>query len=135
MPDETSTKKRRKSLIARGLKGIGYLTDPKTTPGKAFTWWETKATKVFEKLAHNDMYLNFAGRSMERTFRAHAETVRALEQFWHLFRLPTSTDVVDLREQVHHLNDQVEAMSAQMELLLDEIAAQRGQSKDGGSAS
>lgn len=140
MPDETNTKRRKKTVIARGLKAIGYLTDPKTKPGKAFTWWEKKVTKAAEKLAHNDLYLNFAGRMMERSFRTHSQSVRALEEFWHLFRMPTSTDVINLREQVHHLNDQVEAMSAQMELLLDEIAALRGQSNKsngagGGSAS
>jgi hypothetical protein len=111
------------------------LTDPKTRPGKAFVWWEKKVTKAAEKLAQNDLYLNFAGRMMERSFRTHKESVRALEEFWHLFRLPTSTDVVDLREQVHHLNDQVEAMSAQMELLLEELEAMKGQSKGPGDRS
>ncbi|HLM71327.1 MAG TPA: hypothetical protein VK459_01490 [Polyangiaceae bacterium] len=135
MPDETSTNKRKKSLITRGLKAIGHLTDPKTRPGKAFVWWEKKVTKAAEKLAQNDLYLNFAGRMMERSFRTHKESVRALEEFWHLFRLPTSTDVVDLREQVHHLNDQVEAMSAQMELLLEELEAMKGQSKGPGDRS
>ena len=125
MPDESNknTNRPKKSVILRGLKAIGYLTDPKTKPGKAFTWWEKKVTKAAEKLAHNDLYLNFAGRMMEQSFRTHKESVRAMEQIWHSFRLPTSTDVVDLREQVHHLNDQVEAMSAQLELLLDEIEA------------
>ena len=136
MPDETSTKKRKGSTIARGLKAIGYLTDPKTRPGKAFAWWEKKVTKAAEKLATNDLYLNFAGRMMERQFRTHEESIRAIEDFWRFFRLPTSSDVVDLREQVHHLNDQVEAMSAQMELLVEEIAAMRSKgSGNNGAAS
>jgi hypothetical protein len=135
MPDETSTNKRKKSLIRRGLKAIGHLTDPKTRSGKAFVWWEKKVTKAAEKLAQNDLYLNFAGRMMERSFRRHEESIRALEEFWHLFRLPTSTDVVDLREQVHHLNDQVEAMTAQMELLLDELEAMKRQPKGPGDGS
>jgi hypothetical protein len=118
-------------LITRGLKAIGYLTDPSTKPGKAFAWWEKKVTKAAEKLAQNDLYLNFAGRMMERSFRTHEESVRAMEQLWHLLRMPTSTDVVDLKEQVHHLNDQVEAMSAQLELLLDEIEAMKGRGGPG----
>ncbi len=133
MPDETNTRARKKSLIARALKGIGYLTDPTTKPGKAFTWWERKVTKAAEKLAQNDLYLNLAGRMMERTFRTHEESTRAMEDLLHLFRMPTASDVVDLREQVHHLNDQVEAMSAQLELLLNELEAMKSRQEGSGN--
>lgn len=105
------------------MKAIGYLTDPKTKPGKAFAWWETRATRVMERLAQNDLYLNLAGRMMERTFRTHEEWVRGMEDLLRLVRLPTATDMVELREQVHHLNDQVEAMSAQLELVLEKLEA------------
>jgi hypothetical protein len=119
------TKPRRRSAIAKVMKAIGYVTDPKTTPGKAFAWWEKGVTSAMGKLAQNDVYLNVVGKMMEQTFRTHAHSVRAMEDMLHHLRMPTVTDVVDLREQVHHLNDQVEAMSAQLELLIEALDASR----------
>ena len=121
----THSRSGRKSKIARVLKAIGYLTDPKTTPGRAFTWWEKGVTGAMAKLAQNDLYLNVVGKMMERSFRAQAQSVQAMEDMLRLFRLPTASDVVDLREQVTHLNDQVEAMSAQLESLIEALEAEK----------
>jgi hypothetical protein len=119
------TKPGRKRPITRVLKAIGYLTDPATKPGKVFAWWEKGMTGVMGKLAQNDLYLNVAGKMMERTFQMHGQSIRAMEEMLHAMRLPTTSDVTDLREQVHHLNDQVEAMSAQIEVLVEALEAQK----------
>lgn len=127
----TDSKPRRKNKVARVLKAIGHLTNPTTTTGKAIAWWEKGVTGAMDKLARNDLYLNAVGRMMEQGFVAQAQSIRAMEDWLRLFRLPTASDVISLREQVSHLNDQVEAMSAQLESLIEALEAEKKGSPKG----
>lgn len=112
---------RRSTALAKCMKAIGYLTNPTTKPGKVFTACERGVTRVMEKLATNDTYLNFAGRMMERSFRAQSKVIRAREDALRAWRMPTTTDVDDLRAELRRLNDQVEATSAQLELVIEAL--------------
>jgi hypothetical protein len=103
------------------MKAIGYLTNPTTKPGKVFTACERGVTRVMEKLATNDTYLNFAGRMMERSFRMQSKVIRAREDALRAWRMPTTTDVDDLRAELRRLNDQAEATSAQLELVIEAL--------------
>ena len=114
---------RRSNALAKCMKAIGYLTSPTTKPGKVFTACERGVTRVMEKLATNDTYLNFAGRMMERSFRTQTKVIRAREEALRAWRMPTTTDVDDLRAEIRRLNDQVEAMSAQLEVAIEAIEA------------
>lgn len=126
-------KRRPRSLaLAKLMKAVGYLTSPETTPGKAFTFWERTMTGAMDKLARNDIYLNFAGRMMEQSFRAQAQVIRAREDMLRAMRMPTASDIEDIRADLRRLNNQVEATSAQLELVIEalEAAARRKDSSE-----
>ncbi len=114
---------KRKSKLIYVLKAIGYLTSPETKPGKVFMFWERNMTRVMERLAHNDLYLNMVGKMMERSFQMQARSTEHMEQMLHWMRLPSYSDVIDIQEQTRHLQDQMEALTAQMAVLLDKLEA------------
>jgi hypothetical protein len=118
-----------KSALAQCMKAIGYLTSPTTATGKVFTTLEKKVTGAMDKLAQNDVYLNFAGRLMDRSFRAQSQAIRAKEEALRSMRMPTASDVDDLRAELRRLNDQVEATSAQMEVIIEALEKLTRQSK------
>ena len=109
----------KKSLLARVFKLIGHYTAPETATGKAFTRTEELLTRGFTRLAQNDLYLNLAGRQMERMFRSQTLMNRWREEWLRTMRMPTTSDVDDVREQVRALHDQVEALGWQLELILE----------------
>jgi len=111
----------KKSLLVSVMKGLGYLSDPKTKPGKVFTWAEKKATDLATKLAQNDKYLDFAGRTMSRGFLMQARVTRAQEEVLRAMRLPTTGEVNQVRDQLRRLGDQVEALSSQLEMVLETL--------------
>lgn len=106
-------------LLTRFLRLVGYLTDPKTLPGKAFTRWEQSMTGTMEKLATNDRYLRFAGRGLQMGFRVRKDMIDATEEMLHSFRIPALSEVIALRNQVRVLHDQLEATTNQLEVALD----------------
>ncbi|MCC6556777.1 MAG: hypothetical protein IT372_27790 [Polyangiaceae bacterium] len=107
--------------LARALKAIGYLTDPATLPGKAFNFWERSMTRAFERLAASETYLGVAGGMMERGFRAQAQAVALAEDALRAARLPTASDVIDLRAELRAAHEEIEALSAQLELVLEAL--------------
>jgi len=109
--------------FATVLKALGSLANPETKQGKAFKTAESKATRVFTRLAANNFYLNFAGRSMELAFLMRSQFNLNTEMWLKLWRLPTTSDIDDLREQIYGLNGTVDAMSHQLEYLLDHLQA------------
>ena len=106
------------NLLTRLLKLVGYLTDPKTVPGKVFTRWEQAVTGLMSKLATNDRYLRFAGRGLEASFRARKNMIDVAEEMLHFARLPSVTEVNELRNQVRVLGDRLEVTTGQLELAL-----------------
>jgi hypothetical protein len=108
--------KRAPNATARVMKAIGYLTDPGTMPGKAFAVWEKGMTRVMDRLARSDTYLALAGGMMEQGFRAQAQAIGLAEDMLRAMRLPTASDVIDVREQLRDVSEQVEALSAELEV-------------------
>lgn len=120
---------RARNLLARGLKLIGALTDPKATPtGKVFDAVEKGLTSALGKLAGSDRYLDFAGRMMERSFAFQTDVARSRETLLRALRLPTTSEVDAMRDQIRKVSDQNEALSLQLEVLLERLEA--AQSKD-----
>ena len=113
--------KRAPNPLARVLKTIGYLTDPATAPGKAFTFTERRLTALVERLARNDTYLSLAGGAMTRGFRARAQAISLTEETLRAMRLPTSSEVHELRAEVRRAREEIEALSAQMEVLIQAL--------------
>lgn len=128
-----NSRPRRKGL-AKVLKAIGWLTSPVTLPGKAFTAWEKGMTSMVEALAHSETYLNFAGRMMERNFRMHAQAVQLREEMLRAMRIPTTSEVDELRDGVRRISDEMEALSSQMELVLEALDEMKKQKQSNGAA-
>jgi hypothetical protein len=124
---EASTRQKRTNPIALAMKTIGYLTDPKTAPGKVFGIYEKNLTAAFELLAHNELYLIWAGRMMEQSFRARRDAIAAMEGTLRLFRIPTASDVGDLRREVRAVSDQIEALGAQLEVVVEALEQRKGE--------
>ncbi len=106
------------NLLTRLLRLVGYVTDPQTLPGKAFTRWEQAVTGIMGKLATNDRYLRFAGRGLEASFRARKNAIDVAEEMLHFARLPSVSEVNELRNQVRVLGDRLEVTTGQLELAL-----------------
>src|SRR4051812_43262566 len=97
----TEKKPRSPNLLARLLKLIGKLTDPKaTTTGKVWSTLERGMTSAMGRLAGNAAYLNFAGRMMEQRFLFQAEATRSTEAVIRAMGLPTASELDELRDQV-----------------------------------
>lgn len=126
---EAKARPRRTHPLALAMKAVGWLTSPETKPGKVFVAGEKGLTRVFDKLAESDTYLNLAGRMMKLGFEARRESVAWTEAWLHLFRLPTAGDVTALRSELRAVHDEVEALGAQVETL---VSALEQQSKKGG---
>jgi hypothetical protein len=111
----------RTNVLARCMKAIGYLTDPATTPGKVFTWWERETTAAMERLARNDLYLDAAGKTMEQAFRVQAMSVKAMDRALGAARVPTVGSLAELSDEVRRLGDQIEDMNARLERVMDRL--------------
>lgn len=115
------TKRPKRNLVARAMRAIGYLTDPKTTPGKAFTFVEQKATRTMERLAQNDTYLTFAGGMMRRSFVAQAQAIEMTEDMLRAMRLTTASDALELRDRLRVVHEEVEALSSELEVVVESL--------------
>jgi hypothetical protein len=113
-----------KGLLARGLKLVGRLTSPETRTGRVFSKAERGLTQVSAKLSESPTWLRLSGGLMRRGFnlriRRHAIQERALLAL----RLPASSEVEALRDQLRRLNNQVEALGSQIELVVDLLERQ-----------
>lgn len=107
------------NLLTRLVRLVGYLTDPKSAPGKIFGAWERTVTGLAERLATSERYLRFAGRGLEASFRLRKNMIDAAEEALHLARLPSVSEVNELRHQVRVMSDRLEVTQSQLELALE----------------
>ena len=115
MSEKTSSK----NLTARILELVGWLTDPKSAPGK---WWmrlENASTGVMGRLATNPRYLKFAGRGLRAMFHLHRDMVGLTEGLLHFWRVPTLGDLHEVRAQLRRAEDRLEITTTQLELALE----------------
>lgn len=115
------SKRPKRNLVARAMKAIGYLTDPKTKPGKAFTFVEQRATRAMERLAQNDKYLMFAGGMMRRGFEAQAQAIEVTEDMLRAMRLTTASDALEIRDRLRVVHEEVEALSSELEVVVESL--------------
>jgi hypothetical protein len=106
-------------LLARGLKLLGHLTHPQTRTGKVFTRAEQGLTRVLAKVAESPTYLRVSGGLMRQGFNARIRRRGLVERTLRTLRLPTPSEVEDLRDQLRRVNDQVEALGIQLETMAD----------------
>lgn len=106
------------NLTARILRLVGYLTDPKSGPGKWWMRFEGASTGTMERLARSPRFLRFAGRGLQRMFRVHRDVVDLTEEVLHFWRVPTLGDVNEVRTQLRRAEERLEITTTQLELAL-----------------
>lgn len=119
---------KRKNLLARCMRAIGYVTNPATAPGKVFALLEKKATAMMNRVARHDLTLDAVGKAMQQSFLFRARSHQAMDAALARMRVATVADVATLHEELRRLGDRVEEMDARLERLLSllERMEQRG---------
>jgi hypothetical protein len=120
-----ATTNKQPKLLTRVVKSLGHWLGPETPTGKAFVAAEKGMTKAFDKLGRSERYLNLAGGALNRALRARAAYVEAQENWLHVLRLPTATEMDDLREEVRDVRNQIEALSSQLEVVIESLEKTR----------
>ncbi|AEI64330.1 hypothetical protein [Corallococcus macrosporus] len=115
-------------LLARGLKLLGHLTHPDTRTGKVFTRAEQGLTRAAAKVTESPTYLRVSGTLMRQGFNARIRRNGLVEGALRTLRLPTTSEVENLRDQLRRMNDQVEALGTQLELVVDLLHRQEAES-------
>ncbi|MDY7229174.1 hypothetical protein [Hyalangium rubrum] len=113
-----------KGLLARGLKLVGRLTSAETRTGRVFNKAERGLTKVTARLSESPTWLRFSGGVMRRGFDLRIRRQSLQERALQALRLPASSEVEAMREQLRRLNHQVEALGSQLELVVDLLERQ-----------
>jgi hypothetical protein len=116
-------------LLTRAVKSVGRLLGPTTTTGKAFGVVEKNLTQAIDRLGQSETYLNFVGRSMSKRFQSRAKANSVQENVLHALRLPTSSEVANLRRDVRSLHDQLEALTTQLEVVIESMEKKQSTSK------
>ncbi len=108
-------------LLTRAVKTVGRLLGPTTRTGKAFGFVEKNLTRVIDSVGQSETYLDMAGRSLSKRFQSRVKKNSTQENILHALRLPTSTEVANLRRDVRSLHDQMEALTTQLEVVLESM--------------
>ncbi|WP_063934693.1 hypothetical protein [Archangium violaceum] len=111
-------------LLARALKKVGQLTSPETRSGKVFTKAERGLTQVAARLAESPTFLRVSGGLMRRGFTLQIHRTSLMEKTLHSLRVPTSSEVDSLRDQLRRMGDQVEALGSQLEHVVELLERQ-----------
>lgn len=114
-----------RSRLARGLKRLGQLTSPETDSGKRFAKAEQRLSALFARLAEDPRFLRVTGELLRQGSLLRIRRHGAVEAVVRALRLPPASEVDGLREQIRRMSDQVEALSAQLELVVDLLEQQR----------
>ena len=107
-----------KNLLTHLLLGIGYLTDPKSKPGKLFNRLETTSSGLFDRLGRSDAFLRFAGKSLGLGFALRRSMTASAEAWLHTWQAPSLGDIQAMRTQLRQLGDRLEVTQTQLELAL-----------------
>lgn len=108
-------------LLTQAVKTVGRLLGPTTTSGRAFGVVEKNLTKVIDRIGQSDMYLDLVGRRMSKKFQSQVRKNSMQENLLRALRLPSSTEVANLRRDVRGLHDQMEALTTQLEVVLESL--------------
>jgi hypothetical protein len=111
--------------LARGLKLIGRLTSPETRSGKVFTQAEERLTQLTSRLAESPTWLRVSGALLSQGLRGRIRRHALQERLLRALRMPPASEVEALREQLRHINDQVEALGSQLELVVELLERQQ----------
>jgi len=108
-------------LLTRVVKKVGQLLGPTTKTGKVFGVVEKNLTRIVDRVGQSETYLDAIGRTLSKDFQSRVRANSRKEDRLHALHLPTSTDVAELRRDVRTLHDQMEALTAQLEVVLESL--------------
>ena len=108
-------------LLTRAVKTVGILLGPSTPTGRAFGVVEKNLTLIIDKIGQSDPNLDHVGRRLSKKFQSRVRRNSLQENVLHALRLPTSTEVAKLRHDVRSLHDQMEALTTQLEVVLESL--------------
>lgn len=111
--------------LARGLKLLGRLTSPETPTGERFVKLEARLTAVSDRLAQDPRWLRVTGEILRQIALVRMRRKTAVESLLRTLRIPTASEVATVHEQLHQMSDQVEALSTQIELVVELLEQQR----------
>jgi len=120
-----STTNGRPKLFTRVVKGIGHWLGPETPTGKAFVYLEKGMSKTADKVGRSERFLDFAGGMLNRGLRTRAMWVAYQEQWLRAMRLPTWSELNQVRDELRLMRDQMEALNSQLEVAVEALEAQR----------
>jgi hypothetical protein len=112
-------------LLTRAVKGLGHLLGPQTPTGKAFVYLEKGLTQVADKVGRSERFLDFTGKMLSQGLRTRAMWVSYQEQWLRAMRLPTWSELHEVRDELRDVRDQLEALGSQMEVVLDALEEQK----------
>ncbi|NMO19140.1 poly(R)-hydroxyalkanoic acid synthase subunit PhaE [Pyxidicoccus fallax] len=121
-PSDSSPPSQR--LLARGLKLLGELTHPQTRTGKVFTRAEQGLSKVVARVIESPTYLRVSGKLMRQGFNVRIRRRGLVERTLRTLRMPTPSEVKDLKDQLRRMNDQVQALGVQLETVAEMVHPQ-----------
>lgn len=121
----SSSRPPKKGLLNRSLKLVGHLTSPETRSGKVFAKAERGLTKVSSKLSESPTWLRISGGVMRGSFNLRIRRRALQERVLQALRLPATSDVEAMRDQVRRLSQQVEALGSQLEMAVDLLESQQ----------
>ncbi|MCP3059151.1 hypothetical protein LXT21_10245 [Myxococcus sp. K38C18041901] len=119
-----------RGLLARSLKLLGHLTHPETRTGKVFTRAEQGLTRALSRVAESPTYLRASGTVMRQGLNARIRRNGFVEGALRTLRLPTTSEVENLRDQLRRVNDQVEALGSQLEVVVDLLHKQEASASE-----
>ena len=103
------------AALARALKSIGELTRSDTRTGRVFAKAEVGLTRAVDRVTGSPTYLRVSGALLRRGALLRSGRNSLLEKALRTVRMPTTSEVDSMRDQVRRLSDQVEAMGSQLE--------------------
>jgi hypothetical protein len=118
-----------KGLLTRGLKLVGHLTSPETRTGQVFAKAERGLTKVSTQLSENPTWLRISGGLMRGGLNLRIRRHALQERVLQALRMPATSDVETMRDQVRRLSHQVEALSSQLEMAVELLERQERSSR------
>lgn len=106
-------------LLARALKRVGQLADQGTRAGRLFARAESSLTKATESLNQSPTWLKFNGELLQKRGDLRVRRRSLTEGALRALRLPTSSEVGALHEQIRHLEEQVGVLGSQLEVAIE----------------
>ena len=103
------------------LRAMGSLADVATLQGRTFKQMEDRMSGLMGKLATSPAFLDQVGKSMERNFQMRAQMNHQFEQNLHSMRMPTLGDLPDIQVNLRQLDDNIEALGARMDSIMDAV--------------